>query len=384
MVDMIRFTFQIWRRVLRMVVGIIYDLRTHARDHLAMAQRLHVEIIRSSVSGIPTDMRRLAIVAIHPGEACLPFVLNLLEALKASGFSRFILSTKRLNASLAEPLIEHSDKLIERHGIGRDFGSYQMGIGLLKEWGVYDSVDMLVLANDSMFYQSGFSETLSEMLDSDWSALFENYEIHYHAQSFFQVFGRPVLQSEAFNKFWSDYVPFSSRKHAIDNGEVGLSSKLIEAGYFPSVVYTSRRLVDALSKRYEKGNDIDLISKALYATMGPRYTEMLRNLPADQSSAMLERNASSVLECTIASEIAKRSETTNPTHTVGLLANVLLNAPIKRDIAYRGCATAGEVLRVASGYSPQEIACMERDFRIRGNAAMLRGLRRMLYNAGCI
>jgi hypothetical protein len=384
MVDVIRFTIEIWRRILRMAVGVIYDLRTHARDHLAMAQKLHLEIIRSSVSGIPTDMRRIAIVAIHPSEACLPFILNLLEALKASGSSRLVLSTKRLSASLAEPLIEHSDRLIERHGIGRDFGSYQMGIGLLKEWGVYDSVDTLVLANDSMFYQSGFSETLSGMLNSDWSALFENYEIHYHAQSFFQVFGRPVLQSKAFNKFWGDYVPLSSRKHAIDNGEVGLSTKLIKAGYFPSVVYTSRRLMDALSKRYETGQDIDLVSKTLYATMGPRYAEMLRNLAVNQPSAMLERNASSLLECTIASEIARRSETKNPTHTVGLLANVLLNAPIKRDIAYRGCATAGEVLRVASGYSPQEIACMERDFRIRGNPAMLTGLRRMLYNAGCI
>jgi Rhamnan synthesis protein F len=358
------------RYLICVIIGIIFDLGIHLRDWITMARGLPLEIFRVSVP-VETggNFSRTAIVAVYPNLEGLPFILNLLNSLRASDFRVLLISSKRLGVELAEPLLDRSDRLVERYNIGRDFGSYQMGVRLLKEWGIYDSIDTLCLANDSMFYPASFSETVTEMVavPSDWVALFESYQLHYHAQSFLEIFGRPIIQSETFNHFWSDYVPLSSRTHAIHKGEIGLSKSLVKAGFFPSAIFTSSRLVDALSRRYEERQDVDPISKALFATLGEKYVDLLQSCAGDQPSALLDQHASTLFESKLTTEIAKRMESRNPTHAVGLLAHVLCNAPLKRDLVYRGTATIGEMLHLIHGFTSHEKACIERDLRIRGN-----------------
>ena len=104
--------------------------------------------------------------------------------------------------------------------------------------------------------------------------------------------------------------------------------------------------------------------------------------PAQEARAEVEPLLHTDFVAEIVKLIGDSAERRNPTHYVGLLANFLCGAPIKRDIAYRGIVTMGEILQVASGYSDAELAAMETDLRVRGTPAMFRGFERMLYRKG--
>ena len=271
----------LWELVARFVC-LIYDVFVDIPDRIRIATNSHLEMLRTTVSEqrAAFDFSRTAIVAIYPSEEALPFTINLLAALRQLQFHIIVLTTKRLSADVTERLLTHCDHLIERRPIGRDFGSYQAGLRLLKKWEVYDRIDMLVLANDSMFYRSGFSSIVASIIDTlpTWAAIFENYEIHYHAQSFFQVFGRQALSSPAFNRFWAAYKPLSSRRHAVDKGEVGLSRAMRKAGFQPATYYTSNRIINGFRSHIENTNDLSALRRVMHAQWGDAYTKMLEIL----------------------------------------------------------------------------------------------------------
>lgn len=375
------------------VVTAVYDFFSDIPDRIRVARKQHLEVLRQTASeGAATDISRTAIVAIYPSAESLPFTINLLTGLRHLRFHVIVLSTKRLSADVANRLLMHCNHLIERRPIGRDFGSYQLGLRLLKEWGMYDRIDTLVLANDSMFYHSGFSSIMTEVVGSlpAWAAIFENFEFHYHAQSFFQVFGRPALDSAAFDKFWSSYKPLSSRRHAIRKGEVGLTRALVRGGFRPATYYTSKRIFNALNRWIANSNDLSRLHHVLHAQWGPAYTEMLQeahqsgNMSSPDGRARVEPLLDTAFIAQVLRGIGRSAERRNPTHLVGLLANFLCGAPIKRDVSYRGIVTIGEVLQFATGYSDAELAAMETDLRARGSPAMFRGIKRMLYYKGSL
>jgi hypothetical protein len=383
--------------LLALAVCIIYDLYTEIPDRIRIAKKRHLEMLRTTVpeQRPAIDFSRTAIVAIYPSAESLPFTINLLEALRQSQFHIVVLSTRRLSADATTQLLMHCDHLIERRPIGRDFGSYQVGLTLLKKWGVYDRVDMLVLANDSMFYQPGFSSIVASIVDAPptWAAIFENYEFHYHAQSFFQVFGRQALSSPAFDRFWAAYKPLSSRRYAIRKGEVGLTRAMRKAGFLPATYYTSNRIINAMQRWIADSNDLSPLHRVMRAQWGPAFTIMLESLDErgkkidDQKAGPeLDPSQDPLQDPYFTSQVMRligySVERRNPTHLVGLLANFLCGAPIKRDLAYRGIVTMGEILQVASGYSDAQLAAMETDLRARGTPVMFRTFRKMLYYKG--
>lgn len=383
----------LWELAARLVC-IIYDLFIDIPDRIRIATNRHLEMLRTTVSEQrpAIDFARTAIVAIYPSAESLPFTINLLAALRQLQFHIIVLSTKRLSADVTERLLTHCDHLIERRPIGRDFGSYQAGLRLLKKWGVYDRVDMLVLANDSMFYQSGFSSIVASIVETlpTWAAIFENYEFHYHAQSFFQVFGRQALSSAAFNQFWAAYKPLSSRVHSINKGEIFLSRAMRRGGFQPATCYTSNCIINALCRYIASSNDLSELHRVLHAQLGHTYMEILKSTyllgkpTVEGRSTRADRLLDTDTMAEIAQQIGERVERSNPSHSVGLLANFLCGAPIKRDLAYRGTVTMGEILQVAGGYSNAELTAMEADLRARGTPAMFRGLKKMLYRGGRI
>lgn len=380
--------------VIALAVSIIHDFYLNVPDWFRITRKRHIEVLDTHVSTARSDadFTRTAIVATYLTEDSLPFTINLLVALRRSQFYLLVLSTRRLSAEMIERLLPHCDQIIQRRPIGRDFGSYQMGLQLLRDWGVYDRIDTLVLANDSMFYQSSFSSVVAEVVSAapTWATLFENYEYHYHAQSFFQVFGRPALGSEAFKRFWACYWPLSSRPYAIDKGEVRLSYIMRRAGFKPTAYYTSNRLINALRSWMDSNNDLSSLHHVLHAQFGGAFMAIVQ--PVKSASSVLMQPGSvrrePLLDVDALPQIVKlvseRTERFNPTHSVGVLANFLCGAPLKRDIVYRGFVTMAEVLQLACGYSDNELPAMETDLRARGNPAMFHGLEKMLYHRGRI
>ena len=392
-------------KMLRMgVVLFVNDVFELIRDNLLLLRGLHKVVLSDKAGGLPegASHARVAIVAMYAEDVSIPFVRNLLRALDAAGFFILAVSTRLLSPRMTEEILPLCHRLIERPPVGRDFGSYQMGLQWMEARPSLKSADTLLLANDSLFYPPSISEILQEMLrqDGNWLALFENYQYHYHAQSFFQIFRTPIFKSSPFMNFWRNYRPLSSRKHSINKGEVGFSRALRRAGFLPMVRYTSSRIIEEFRRAVRAPDDRLPLRQVLHASLGPTYEAIIARVkePAttDQSARGLRIDAGQQLgldndplvypEITsaIVRHLSERIERHNPTHSIGLLANFLCRAPIKRDICYRGILTMGQTLDLATGYSASELAAMESDMRWRGTPAMFTGVKRMLYDRGRI
>lgn len=381
--------------------------------HLALGR--HNKIYSSRSGNRPTDQKhsRAAVVAIYPNNDILPFLQNLFKALIAEDFFVLVVSTRRLNEVQSEAIIPFCHHVIERYPMGRDFGSYRIGLQWLEKQRSLEDVDTMALINDSLFYPKSIRKTLRTALaeGADWTILYENFEYHYHAQSFFQLFKKPLFSSTAFTRFWKNYKPYSSRKHSIMKGEGGLTRVLCKAGFQPYALYASARIRRSVFKEIfedRASNEFNFIIRlsvgdGAYSAIkqyyeGDKYSESRRN---DNDSEQLKREGNQIITVSadrassefVATEIASRigvlGESYNPTHMLGLLCNYLFGAPIKRDICYRefgetdrGMHSIADVVGLASGFEQAELKAMERDLRRKGVPAGIRGIRKVLHRAG--
>ncbi|HEY5066210.1 MAG TPA: rhamnan synthesis F family protein [Xanthobacteraceae bacterium] len=370
------------RSVALHAIGTAYNLPIHIADRAAIARGRHLEIVRQFGDAGRITAPNIAIVALHPSAESIPFTLNLFRALREAEFFILAFSTGPLG-KFSIDLVGKCDCLIERRPVGRDFGSYQMGLSIIADRADMSRIERLVLANDSMFYPQSFGGTVKRMTarHSGWSCLFENFEHHYHAQSFFQMFGPAVFQSEAFKKFWRKYIPFSSRTRAINRGEVGLSRALGKAAFFPDAEYSGARIVDDAIKSLHSTDNLDDTAAGLATMLGESWPRLLQRYRITTLGS--KRNQGAFL-ADLAAEMSRRIERHNPTHCAALLSHHLFAAPIKRDLAYRDIFSIGTVMQQLRHYDDKEIAAIARDLRIKGNVSSIGCLRRLLHSAGCI
>jgi hypothetical protein len=389
------------------------------------------KIIYSATAGELAEqptIRRAAIVAIYPENDNLPFLANLLRALAASNFYIMVVSTKRLTPQFVELIKSGAHFLIERYPIGRDFGSYKIGMEWLFKNKDCTELTELMLANDSLYYPNDIDKTIGNLLatEGSWVGLYENFEFHYHMQSFLVLYRTAVLKSQAFKEFWKKYRLFPSRRYSINKGEVGLSRVLTKASFSPNVLYSSVILSDAVEEALKQDKfdptlnfllnssgvsnifeqmaarealDDDEQENASGGKAGLKrekaelLAEKRKPLVVDKNQWQEDRISKSVVRIAISrllQDLARRVETKNPTHRVGLLANYLVGAPIKRDICSqdrgdgKSFYSIADVFRYARGYSVLERDAMVRDLRRRGTPVSKRGLKGLLFRRGRI
>jgi hypothetical protein len=356
----------------------VHDLKIHLGELPAILQRRHL-CAKAQYAGkleSPETPTRVALLALLPSDESIPFTLNLIEALIANDFYIVVISNKTVAPAHRNVLLPRCHHLIERFPIGRDFGSFKFGLRWLKQNGdLLAKADALLLANDSMFYPACTRSLVSKLVNRDgqWLCLFENFEINYHVQAFFQIFRRDVFDSAAFRTFWDRYVPFSSRTHAIVRGEAGLTRTLVKAGFFAWPFYNAFDLVTAAREAVRP-------DAAEAEPVGDLIIELYGDAPKLGRRGSLWAQAQ---EKAI-KRIEELMHNSNPTHSCGLLANVILGAPIKRDVCYRGAYDMTLLLRSAKGFTPDEMSSMYVDLRKRGVPATIRGFRRLLFNRGRI
>jgi len=151
----------------------LYDLRLFVADLAAIHFRdefMHLRSERAGVQRDPSNIARVAVVAIHPTDDTIPFTQNLLAALTANNFYVLVVYNNPMSAAQQAAILPYCHYLIEGFSVGRDFGAYKRGLIWLTENGKLSNASIVVLANDSMFYPSSLSETVSEMLSlsEDW------------------------------------------------------------------------------------------------------------------------------------------------------------------------------------------------------------------------
>jgi hypothetical protein len=350
-----------WVRHIRF--GLPFDTKILARDYWLMLLGRHRRAIRERRGSrtLPIKLTRAAIVAIYPQGSEIFSTLNLLDALAANGFYVILVSGRRLDESLSAGLLPRCHALIERHNIGHDFGAYQFGLAWFRGQEFLSGVEVLGLANDSMFYPKSFSGELETLLSSgdDWAGLYESFVWHHHVQSFMQFFRHSVFTSPGFTSFWARYRPLSLRLHAIHKGEIGLSRSLRAAGHSACVLYTTSRLRDDLMRRLSRSNDDLRLHRILRLCLKDDYFAALAT--AAQSDL-----APGFVAEELVSRVAVQGELHNPTHSVGLLCNHLYGAPLKRDLCYRGTHTIADLVGLCHEFDEAEKGKMLSDLRRKG------------------
>lgn len=338
---------------------ILFDAWEWVRDSLQLLARRDRVARNILASALPApSVTRFAIVAWMPDKFGTVSVKHLLAALKAQNFSVVLVANRAPPSTVLDDLRGLYDHVIQRLPVGRDFGSFKCGLDWLRNSGSLENAQAILLANDSLFYsQRGTRRLVAEMCESadDWTCMYASHADGYHAQSFLQMFRAPVVNSDAFKRFWKRYQSRSSRRHCILRGELGLSRALLAAGFVPTAVYNSTRVsADVMQAIEARSNDEEFEEVVSASLPYPFSGHEIRSLRAMDAAP-----------ARISTMIAVRMERENPTHAVGMICNRLYEAPLKKDLAYRGTTTVSHIMRFASGFSKDELALIDKSLRLR-------------------
>ena len=144
----------------------------------------------------------------------------------------FVSTARQLSDNEIEKIKNYCKNIIIKENIGYDFGAWKTGIKYLGK--NLKKYDRLIVCNDSvyapLFPLSGMFEKMKGK-GLDFWGITDNYEIKYHIQSYFMVFGKDILSDPEFIKFWKNYRVYKIKKNIIKKYEIGLSQLLLHKGY---------------------------------------------------------------------------------------------------------------------------------------------------------
>ncbi|MBM4377578.1 MAG: hypothetical protein FJ095_21085 [Deltaproteobacteria bacterium] len=197
-------------------------------------------------------MRRLAIFAHYDAQNEVKrYVLHYLEALRTVCDDIIFVSTSPLPESEVGKLTSTCGTVHLKDNVGLDFGMWRHALERI-DLGAWDE---LVLANSSVFGPvTPLAVTFAQMapVTCDFWGMTNNHDIAPHIQSYFLVFRRAALASEAFKRFWECVLPYKNKRQIIMNYEVGLSTFLVENGLRPALVAPVEELPVPLWRRKKR------------------------------------------------------------------------------------------------------------------------------------
>jgi len=159
-----------------------------------------------------------------------PYVLYFLSSIRQYYSNIIFVTNSKLTDAERQKIITLCDKIYLHNNIGYDFGMWKLAI---QDTDI-DLCEELALANSS-FYGPVFplQEMFSCMdkIDCDFWGITENYEHDRHLQSYYLVFKRNVIQSDAFKLFWDSVLEYSNKFQVIRSYEIGLTQWLLQYGY---------------------------------------------------------------------------------------------------------------------------------------------------------
>lgn len=359
---------------------------------------------------------RYAVFVLYARSPLPAFTRHLIDAIDRSPLNLVIVSNARLDPYLKAQLLDRCHLLIERANLGRDFGGYRDGISVLRRH--TGDIDRLVLINDSLFFfDRGLDQFVARLnADHEFIGVTEVLEFHYHVQSYALSFGRVVVNSPEFRRFWRRYRPISSRRWSIHNGEVKLTRQLTKAGFRPHILYQAAELVPHLQTRSvrELLESVYLLPTAFRRTLYAEFCGIFGEKGGPDTIAAVEAIAHGVSR--VADEPVRRGKggakdailaqaealgrwrfeifaarivaivaERNQMHVGGFLFAKYLGLPMmKRDIFYRQVYTLEDIHRIAGELAPPLRDEMMADLRRAGTSANYRGLRKLLHYHGSI
>jgi lipopolysaccharide biosynthesis protein len=174
-------------------------------------------------------MRRLVVFAHYDAQGEVkPYVVHYLRALREHCDRLAFVSTAELGNGQTG-LDGLCDEVVVRDNVGFDFAMWQHVIART----AIDELDELVLTNSSIFgplRPLGPAFAAMARDSCDFWGITDNYEFKWHLQSYFLVFKKTALASEAFERFWGAILPYRDKWQTILSYELGLTQFLTEAG----------------------------------------------------------------------------------------------------------------------------------------------------------
>jgi lipopolysaccharide biosynthesis protein len=177
--------------------------------------------------------KRLALFAHYDAEDTVKrYVVECLARLRGACDRIVFVSTSHLSESEMAKVRPHCEAVLLKDNTGYDFGMWQHAL----EHTDLAGVDELVLTNSSVFGPIHPLEPIFRRMAEDpcdfWG-MTDNFEYRWHLQSYFLVFKREVLRSEAFRSFFWSVLPYRSKGPVVLGYEVGLTSFLVDSGFRP-------------------------------------------------------------------------------------------------------------------------------------------------------
>lgn len=158
------------------------------------------------------------------------YVLRYVHEIKQLNFSIIFISTAGLGSTEVARLATDCDDVILRENTGLDFGSWSAGFA---KHGTHIN-GRLLLANDSVYgpisgLRLGFERLTRE--PADFYGFVESIEVTPHPQSWFLLFEPRVVRHPAFARALGQPFAAMSKREIIARGEVGMSQRLLAAGF---------------------------------------------------------------------------------------------------------------------------------------------------------
>jgi hypothetical protein len=407
---------------------IVYPIELLARLWYHLDPRVHFESLRIrtiSKGRVEKKSDKYVLFVLYVKGKTPPFIETLFRAIGRTRLNLVISTNARIVAAQREALLEHCHLLIERADLGRDFGGYRDGIRYLLR--TVESIERLILLNDSLFYIENGLDTLLAALNGehDVIGLTEDFHLNYHIQSFALSFSGRVLKNSRFLAYWKRYRPISTRRWAIQKGERGLTRQLLRSGFAPHIIHYGAQLtahlrslklgdlLDAVrllppTHRQRLYGEFDEIHEAQTTALLPSINTLVKGaqrlhliadaelsdmrdssiaqmLSASDDTAAIQEEAEHWIFDAFLEKIISIISTRNQIHVGGFLFVRFLGMPaIKRDIFYREIYPLHEIDEILSQFSEPMKDHIMADLRQRGTAKLLTGLRQVLYRHGAI
>lgn len=209
------------------------------------------------VNGVAPLGSKVAIFLVYQPRGLSASAVATCRHLCERGYSVVLVANSPISAADEQTVGRWVWRFVERPNFGYDFGGYRDGIRLLWHWSV--SPECLIVMNDSVWFPLDRSETMLATMEAS-PAGFLGALRHVdlpdtdteHAGiflSYFFLIKRPVLTSEVFINYWSNYVCTSNKYLTVRRGERGFSRALFAAGVPSEGLYSRDRFMAALARQ---------------------------------------------------------------------------------------------------------------------------------------
>ena len=310
-----------------------------------------------------------AIFLIYQPNEISWYVKNALDSLNDAKINVVVVVNHEIDEAKLLYLKEKSNIVIVRNNKGFDIGAFRDSTLYLNSLNI--NISRLIYINDSVyFFNEGLLSLFLKLAESksDICAPFENWEIHYHIQSFcFSVSGR-IFKNDTFQNFWKNYVSVNSRLWAINEGEVGLSRTIVPLADSIEIIYRPNNL------RAPLDGIQDLESRA----------NLIRMIPIPfrtQTSEIFSMMRSEATQFFIS-----KIGTSSQIHTGGFIYRKYNHCPLmKRDLLFREQFTIDEIEYALNNIGHEgHLDEIMADFRRKGKSSQLPMIRKLKAASGII